>query len=94
MCKATAFLCNFYHCCSLSFLLATANWLEKNNSYTGQLLTAPDRSKKLKGKLSTFGQNLSIPYILNGTNQTIDLSPGPTFSAVGPNFALQSYESK
>ena len=30
------------------FLLATSNWLmeKNNNSYTGQLLTAPDRSKK------------------------------------------------
>ena len=32
---------------SLRFLLTKANWLNTEDCYTGQLLTAPDRSKSL-----------------------------------------------
>ena len=47
--KITAIRC--YKCFSLRLLLATANWLEKkqnNKSCRGLLLTAADRSKKIK----------------------------------------------
>ena len=33
---------------NLRFLLAKANWLKEEDSYPGQLLTAPNRSKKMK----------------------------------------------
>ena len=42
VCKTTAVSC--HQCSSLRFLLAKANWLE-NNSYSGHLLSAVDRSE-------------------------------------------------
>ena len=69
VCKATAVLCYCYRCCSLIFLLATAYWLEMNNSYTGQLLTAPDRSKNLRTKLKTEEENSVFGTFSIFTNQ-------------------------
>ena len=69
VCKATAVLCYCYRCCSLIFLLATAYWLEMNNSYTGQLLSALDRSKNLRTKLKTEEENSVFGTFSIFTNQ-------------------------
>ena len=67
VCKVTALRC--YQCFSLHFLLSC--WQQQSgyqyhhrNSYTGELLTAPERSKNrqawlLLGRLKYFGKNSS-----------------------------------